>query len=112
MTTLRGKIALGILLGLYVIFLVFVASLIIRNKRRARRRRKLAPAASGYKHLSSDVELGSLDQQQQDTEVGIAQLPTDREGGEDLESRPHLQIELENTEVRPSSLHLKRHYLT
>ncbi|KAF2194158.1 hypothetical protein K469DRAFT_744850 [Zopfia rhizophila CBS 207.26] len=86
-----GTIAVLVLGILYILFQATVASLIIYNKVRRRRRQKHA-LATGYKPIGSDVELGRVVSQEEEGN-SIPQLPTNADGGEDLEGKPKLEVQ-------------------
>ncbi|KAF2463093.1 uncharacterized protein BDR25DRAFT_320278 [Lindgomyces ingoldianus] len=90
-TSTGGAIA-GIVIGsLYILFLVTVLTLIVKNKIQKRRRQKHVLQQAGYKTLGSQIELTA--QSPNDEGSGIAQLPTNDEGGEDLTGKPKLEVE-------------------
>ncbi|ORX92791.1 hypothetical protein BCR34DRAFT_250151 [Clohesyomyces aquaticus] len=105
-----GAIVGIVALALYVLFVVTVAALIAKNKILRRRRQKHAIQEMGYKSLGSQIEL--VDREAGPDDNVIPQLPTDGEGGEDLEGKPKLEVEgnplhhLEGTELRQAPYEL------
>ncbi|KAF2676201.1 hypothetical protein K458DRAFT_424944 [Lentithecium fluviatile CBS 122367] len=92
----RGYIVLAVIL--FGVFIAWVASKIHRKQRADRRYQKHLEAQNAAKAPDDDVELGQW-HAVGGGDGGAAQLPTDKDGGEDMERRVPIVHQLDSTEV-------------
>jgi hypothetical protein len=106
-------VGFSIIGALWLGFQAIAIGLIIRNKRRRRRNDRLRSeaAGAGYKFLGSDVELAptikhtkkphayALKTKTQSNPTEVPQLPTDEDGGEDLEGGMRGRVEVSGIEA-------------